>query len=159
MTAPPSVDLLFMPCSRDRSTIRSVAISTSIAAGRTGAGALAAVRPVADGRPKGHTRRLRISAWALSRALRDPRRLPASWSGVGFAGRVDRVRAQLLPIVSLSALVDCYAREHGRRQARTGADRLFRDAEVDLAYALRWLELTGRLDERPWRLLCGPGPV
>jgi hypothetical protein len=72
---------------------------------------------------------------------------------------VDRVRAQLLPIVSLSALADSYAREHGTRQARTGADRLFRDAEVDLAYALRWLELTGRLDERPWRLLCGPGPV
>jgi hypothetical protein len=136
-------------------------MSPSVAAGRAGAGALALDGAAADGRPTRHIRRLRISAWALSRALRDPRRLPAGWSATAFAGRVDRVRAQLLPIASLSALVDSYAREHGRRDPGVGTDTrgLFRDpAEVELAYALRWLELTGRLDVRPWRLLlCGPG--
>ena len=91
--------------------------------------------------PPRSIRRLRVTAWMLRRMLRDPRRMPGTWSAPGFAERLDRVRAQLLPIRSLAALADSFSREHGSD-----------DIVVRLAYALRWLELTGALDERPWRL-------
>lgn len=108
----------------------------------SGASVVAATQP-----PSGHIRRLRLSAWMLGRVLRDPRRMPGAWCTPAFAARLDRVRAQLLPIRSLSALADSFGREHG-------AD----DPLVRLAYGLRWLELTGALDERPWRLHCRPRP-
>ena len=73
--------------------------------------------------------------------------MPSAWCAPAFGTRVDRVRTQLLPIRSLSALADSFAREHGTN-----------DQVVRLAYALRWLELTGVLDERPWRLHCAPRP-
>lgn len=90
-------------------------------------------------------RRLRATAWALSRMLRDPRRAPGAWRSPQFAERLDRVRIGLLPIRSLAALADSYAREHARE-----------DSAVRLAYGLRWLELSAGLDERPWRLHWSP---
>jgi len=95
--------------------------------------------------PPRSIRRLRVTAWMLRRMLRDPRRMPGTWSAPGFAERLDRVRAQLLPIRSLAALADSFTREGGTD-----------DSTVHLAYGLRWLELSGVLDERPWRLHCTP---
>ena len=97
--------------------------------------------------PQRSIRRLRVTAWALQRMLRTPTRLPVAWRTVHFATRLDRVRSQLLPIRSLAALADSYTREHGTD-----------DTAVRLAYGLRWLELSGVLDERPWRLHCTPHP-
>ncbi len=102
---------------------------------------------VADERPVRHIRRLRLTAWALRRMLTDPCRLPGAWRSPQFATRLDRIRAQLLPIRSLAALADSFTREHGTD-----------DTAVRLAYGLRWLELSGVLDERPWRLHCAPPP-
>ena len=79
--------------------------------------------------------------------MRTPSRLPRAWRTAHFATRIDRVRAQLLPIRTLAALADSYTREHGTD-----------DTVVRLAYGLRWLELSGVLDERPWRLHCTPHP-
>jgi hypothetical protein len=97
--------------------------------------------------PRRSIRRLRVTAWMLRRMLRDPRRMPGTWSAPGFAERLDRVRAQLLPIRSLAALADSFTREG-----------IADDPTVRLAYGLRWLELSGVLDERPWRLHCTPRP-
>lgn len=103
--------------------------------------------PIAAERPLRSIRRLRVTAWALGRMLRTPSRLPGAWRTAHFATRIDRVRAQLLPIRTLAALADSYTREHGTD-----------DTVVRLAYGLRWLELSGVLDERPWRLHCTPHP-
>lgn len=100
---------------------------------------------IADERPVRSIRRLRVTAWALRRMLRTPARLPGSWRTAHFAMHLDRVRSQLLPIRSLAALADSYTREHGTD-----------DTVVRIAYGLRWLELSGVLDERPWRLHCTP---
>ena len=73
--------------------------------------------------------------------------MPGAWSTPAFAERLDRVRAQLLPIRSLAALADSFTREGGTD-----------DPTVRLAYGMRSLELSGVLDERPWRLHCTPRP-
>lgn len=73
--------------------------------------------------------------------------MPHTWATPAFAARLDRVRAQLLPIRTLAALADSFGREHG-------AD----DQLVRMAYGLRWLELSGAVDERPWRLHCRARP-
>jgi hypothetical protein len=100
---------------------------------------------------------LRLGAYALARTLRQPARIPRAWRDPGFAARIDRVRAQLLPIRSLAALADSYAREHPVATPGVGSPALAGPSpEVRLAYATRWLELTGRLDERPWRVICPP---
>lgn len=92
------------------------------------------------GRPR-HLRRLRATSWTLARLLRTPARIPGAWRSPQFAARLDQVRIGLLPIRSLASLADSYDREHARD-----------DPAVRLAYALRWLELSAGLDERPWRL-------
>lgn len=101
--------------------------------------------PVPGGAPRRapSVRRLRITAAALDRMLAGRRRLPPAWGSPGFTERLDRTRAQLLPIRSLAALADSFCREHGTD-----------DLVVRIAYGLRWLELSGQLEERPWRLHC-----
>ena len=86
-------------------------------------------------------RRLRVSAAAIHRLLLALHRMPPAWQTPGFTSRLDRTRAQLLPIRSLAALADSFCREHGTD-----------DPVVRIAYALRWLELSGQVEERPWRL-------
>jgi hypothetical protein len=102
-------------------------------------------RAVPAPEPVRHIRRLRATAWMLGRLLRDPRRMPGAWRAATFADRVDRVRVGILPIRSLAALADSYAREHATD-----------DPAVRIAYGMRWLELSAGLDERPWRLHCTP---
>jgi hypothetical protein len=125
----------------------TITTSSSIVAERRVAGATRTIRPATGDRPVRNLRRLRLTAYALGRSLRDPRRLPGHWATPAFAARVDRVRAQLLPIRTLAALADSFGREHG-----------VDEVVVRLAYGLRWLELSGVLDERPWRLHCRPRP-
>ena len=86
-------------------------------------------------------RRLRLTAAALHRSLGRQRPLPPSWQTTGFSERLDRTRAQLLPIRSLAALADSFCREHGTD-----------DPVIRIAYGLRWLELSGQVEERPWRI-------
>jgi hypothetical protein len=123
----------------------SVVTDTALATDPPVIGVTAPVPASAAPEPVRHIRRLRVTAWMLRRLLRDPRRMPGAWRAATFGNRVDRVRVGILPIRSLAALADSYAREHATD-----------DPAVRLAYGMRWLELSAGLDERPWRLHCTP---
>jgi len=62
--------------------------------------------------------------------MEDPDGPLPQWRTRGFAHCVDGVRAALSPIGSRRALAESYAREASRNEP------------VEMAYALRWLELT-----------------
>jgi hypothetical protein len=65
------------------------------------------------------------------------------------------VRAELNQITDRAALLDSYRRESLGRLA-SGSDRAdYETAALDLAYALRWLELTGEAQEGPMLELTG----
>ncbi len=80
---------------------------------------------------------------------------PPSWSGARFAARVEAVRSQLGPIHSAETLDSSHSRESHASAGSACAGRSARDrlvhCPVEVAYALRWLELT---DQRP----CPPWP-
>jgi hypothetical protein len=58
------------------------------------------------------------------------------WREPGFGREVDEIRAQLGPIEVRGTLAASFSREAGLRMVRHGAA-----APLDLAYAVRWLEL------------------
>ena len=58
------------------------------------------------------------------------------WRRPGFGRAVDEVRAQLGPIEGRGTLAASFGREAARRMAGDEAS-----APLDLAYAVRWLEL------------------
>lgn len=96
-------------------------------------------------------RRLRVSAAAVARILARGASCPSAWMDVRLGVDVDRVRHQLLPIGSLAALAASWSREHAVHTAVAARGRV--PCAVRLAYAVRWLELSGVIDERPWALL------
>jgi len=98
-------------------------------------------------------RRLRGSAAAVGRILARSATRPDAWADAELGAAIDRVRRQLLPIGSLAALSASWTREHAVHAAVAGGGRVA--CEVRLAYAVRWLELTGAVDERPWAILVG----
>jgi hypothetical protein len=59
------------------------------------------------------------------------------WRSPGFGRAVDEIRAQLAPIGLRVTLAASFAREAGRQRAAHGASA----DPLDLAYAVRWLEL------------------
>jgi len=59
------------------------------------------------------------------------------WRRPGFGRAVDEIRAQLAPIELRATLVASFEREAARRSAVRGASA----DPLDLAYAVRWLEL------------------
>lgn len=104
-------------------------------------------------------RRLRTGAWILQRSWRHPQRLPAGWRSERFARSVDRVREQLSPIHTLSALSDSFARE-GLHIASAGttapepASAPFGGSPLEVAYVTRWIELVVGCELGGWRYLC-----
>lgn len=74
---------------------------------------------------------------------RDPSSLGPRWRAADFQHAVRRVRDELIPIRSRSALADSYAREAIRTNA------------VETAYAIRWLELGARSRSRAWTSFLG----
>lgn len=104
-------------------------------------------------------RSLRSSAWLIKRSWRHPHRLPAGWRSERFGDAVDGTRQQLRPIRTLSALVDSFARE-GRHIAGTVAAptsqpavERFGHSALEVAYAMRWIELDAGRDLRAWRTI------
>jgi hypothetical protein len=87
--------------------------------------------------------RLGAAARCLDLMLAERGAMGARWRSPGFAEGVERVRAELIPIVSTDALADSYAREASRGDA------------VEAAYALRWLELTTETIRPAWPALVG----
>lgn len=63
------------------------------------------------------------------------------WASAAFQRRVARVHRQLAPVVSQAALVDSYAREAARRSTRPRTVGRRSATALQVAYALRWLEL------------------
>lgn len=88
-------------------------------------------------------------------------RVPARWRLAGFARSVDLVRDQLGPLRDRAMLADSFEREGARLAAlrRLAADPALPPLPVDpleVAYAVRWLELTegGRPLPR-WSIIVG----
>lgn len=84
--------------------------------------------------------------------------LAGRWGSASFQRRVARVHRQLAPVVSQAALVDSYAREAARRAAPPRSVGRRSVTALQVAYALRWLEL-GSIGQRAltWAdLLDGP---
>ncbi len=94
------------------------------------------------GTPRGATLRLSALAAAIAR-LHEEGREPEAWQARPADGEVAAVLAHLVPIQSRTALAASYARE-GRRLL-AGAQPSGRALEpvdaLDVAYALRWIEL------------------
>ena len=102
---------------------------------------------------------LSMQAEILSRLLARPESYPLRWRAPGFCRQVDLVRAHLRPIGSHESLARSYSREHFHIE-RTGTvppspEGLLRRSATDVAYAHRWLELSGRRGEDPWITLLG----
>ena len=79
---------------------------------------------------------LALRAAELLRAVETGAVAPG-WRRPGFGSAVDEIRAQLGPIRRREALAASFAREAARRLADPAAAA----APLDLAYAVRWLEL------------------
>jgi hypothetical protein len=101
--------------------------------------------------PAGAALRLSALAAAIVR-LHEEGRCPEAWRPEPFGREVSTVLGQLIPICSATTLASSYARE-GRRLA-TAAPLAHPPAglpgpevadPIDVAYALRWLELDGAL--------------
>jgi hypothetical protein len=105
--------------------------------------------PAEIGLPIGLSDDLRLHAEALAR-VRAARRQLATWQRPGFIREVNVVRAHLAAISSLGLLAASFGREASRRDEdmptfdRAAVD--VSDSPVHLAYAMRWLELTGAAD-------------
>jgi hypothetical protein len=100
-----------------------------------------------------------MQAEILCRLLARPEGYPLRWRAPGFGRQVDLVRAHLRPIGSHESLARSYSREHFHIE-RTGIvppspEGLLRRSATDVAYAHRWLELSGRRGEDPWITLLG----
>jgi hypothetical protein len=112
---------------------------------------------LADDAPEGRTRlaadTLRRHAILLASALASTGSTSERWPVPRFAREVARARRHLQPICSLDALAESYGRESFRlRASATAVHRAstLAGSPVEVAYALRWLELEGRLDHAPW---------
>jgi len=79
---------------------------------------------------------LSLRAVELLRAVETGTIVP-HWRVPGFGREVDEIRGQLGPIELRGTLAASFSREAGRRMAVQGAAA----APLDLAYAVRWLEL------------------
>lgn len=89
-----------------------------------------------------------LEAWLTRRV-----RIPSRWQDEKFARVVDLVRAHLRPVQDHTVLALSYGREHfhvtavGHQPEPTVL--LSRNA-TEVAYALRWLELTHGVSFGPW---------
>lgn len=109
--------------------------------------------------PSAMSSTLSTHAEVLSQLLARPDRHPVCWRAPGFGRQVDLVRAHLRPIRSHESLAGIYAREHFHMD-RTGTappspEGILLRSATDVAYAHRWLELSGRRDDAPWITLLG----
>ncbi len=102
---------------------------------------------------------LAMHADILSQLLARPDRYPPRWRAPGFGRQVDLVRTHLGPIHSHESLARSYAREHFHIDrigtAPPSPENLLRRSSTDVAYAHRWLELSGRRGGGSWITLLG----
>jgi hypothetical protein len=126
-----------MPVAVRRTSDQSIGSSLSAVLLPTD-GARVPVQPPAPGGT------LAAEALRLRRRLADPAALPAAWSERAFVREVALIRAHLAPIRSRAGLAASFSREAFHALPADGIG----DAAgaVQVAYALRWLELgSGRM--------------
>ncbi|MGK2850674.1 MAG: hypothetical protein ACSLFN_07175 [Candidatus Limnocylindrales bacterium] len=70
-----------------------------------------------------------------------------AWATAAFQRRVASVHRQLAPVVSRAALADSYGREAAKRLVRSRAVGRRSVTALQVAYALRWLELDGSVSD------------
>jgi hypothetical protein len=114
--------------------------------------------PVEDAPPLDPARSLALRARVLERLIAEPHRRPDRWAVPGFGQEVDLVRIHLTPVRSRAVLVASFGREshHVVRPAerRVGlAARSLAASPVEVAYAIRWLELTDGSGRPGWGAL------
>ena len=63
------------------------------------------------------------------------------WAEAAFQRRVEVVRRQLAPVCSRAALAASYGREAGHRMTSCRSSRIGPVTPLQVAYALRWMEL------------------
>ena len=96
---------------------------------------------------------LRARARLVERVLAGTAPVPPRWLTPGFVARVERIRLQLRPIRSATSLLASYGREAGVRvPSRPPFDPAegALDAPLELAYALRLIELENGLPSGAW---------
>lgn len=64
-----------------------------------------------------------------------------AWASASFQRRVGRFRRQLAPLRTQAALIASYGREAGLRSVDGRPPAVHRPTPLQVAYALRWLEL------------------
>ncbi|MBA3235428.1 MAG: hypothetical protein H0T59_05470 [Chloroflexi bacterium] len=100
-------------------------------------------------------RALALVAFEYRRAILDRSYDASRWGAMAFVRAVGRARADLLPIRTRQALAASFSRE-SIHQARDGstvdpdpmADQM--SGPVEIAYAIRWLELGDGIARSPW---------
>jgi hypothetical protein len=76
-----------------------------------------------------------------------------SWVVPAFAARVEQIRSHLRPIGSVEGLLESYGREAALTAGRRGpvdAHQSLLDLPLEVAYALRLLELQGLPERTSW---------
>ncbi len=122
--------------SRGRSTIEGVTVAPPPPGLATSRRRLYRIRRTAPTADELTASTLAQRAIELLRAVETGAVAPR-WRRPGFSSAVDEIRAQLRPIERRETLVASFGREAARRLAGRGAAA----APLDLAYAVRWLEL------------------
>ncbi len=98
---------------------------------------------------------LRSRARVVERILTGAAPVPPPWVAPPFVARVELIRSQLRPIRSVAMLLASYDREAGRMSAQAramGGRDAGLDTPLELAYALRLIELETGMDQAPWTM-------
>lgn len=92
--------------------------------------------------------------------------LPPPWLGARFERDVGLIRDHLALLRSRALLVESFQRESAyllatRHLSVADAERILATSAVDVAYAIRWLELTRRARAVPWAqwIVTQPLPI
>ena len=97
--------------------------------------------------------RLAISAALIDRIMATADgRIVAGWQRPAFGRSVDAVRRQLVPIRGRASLLASFGREAGRARG-PGAEHWIGSGPsmaLEVAYAIRWMELVDRRQARPF---------
>ncbi len=88
-------------------------------------------------------------------SLHRRRSYPETWLARRFGQDVEAIRAHLTLLTSCQLLVDSFCRESAyllvtRHLTAEDAERVLSVSPVDVAYAIRWLELNDGLVLTPW---------
>jgi len=120
--------------------------------------------PIAQPEVSGHANRARLAEHAalLESWLARGGRVPILWGSDRFAREVELVRTHLRPIASVESLGLSYGREHFHsvtNQKPPSSPLVMSRNATEVAYAIRWRELTENVEFGPWSTLISSEPA